>query len=322
MNTTHARIIRKTPRRLPPPGLIDIQVNGYQGIDFSAPGLTVDDVRKATLALVRKGTAAYCPTVVTSMPAVYEQNLPVLARAMREPDLRDRLLGIHIEGPFIARPACGAHRPEWLLKPDIAIFDRWQALAEGGIRILTLAPELEGAIELTRHAARQGVVVSLGHHMADAASIARAIKAGARCCTHVGNGIPNQLPRHPNPIWTQLAEDRLVGLFITDSHHLPAEFVRVAFRAKGASRCIVTSDAAPVAGLPPGEYSSLGTTVVLERTGRLSVKDGSSLAGSSATMADCMRWLKSLKVLSAADLRRVGRTNALRLLGWGSPKLR
>ncbi len=300
---------------IPADGFVDLQVNGFMGVDFSAPGLTVADVRRATLALAERGTAAYCPTVVTNELATYEQNLPVLAQAMKEPDLRGRIPGIHIEGPFLAPLACGAHRPDLLRKPDRALFDRWQALAEGHIRILTLAPELDGAPALIRHVTQQGVVVSLGHHMADAAAIDRAVAAGARCCTHLGNGIANQLPRHPNPIWTQLADDRLTGMFITDGHHLPAEFVRVAIRAKGIEQFIVTSDAASVAGLAPGEYTSLGIAVVLEPSGRLSVKNGVALAGSSATLADCIRWLSSLGVLSPAQLRQVGRTNPLRLLG-------
>jgi N-acetylglucosamine-6-phosphate deacetylase len=219
-----------------PDGWVDVQVNGYVGVDFSTAGLTVDDVRRATEELVRRGTAAYCPTVITCAPEVYEQNLQVLAAAMREPDLRPHLLGIHLEGPFLANDAKGAHQTRWLQRPDIALFDRWMKLAEGRIRLLTLAPELEGADALIRHATGCGVTVLIGHHVGDNASIDRAARAGARGCTHLGNGIPNVLPRHPNPIWTQLADDRLVGLFIADGYHLPAEFVKVALRAKGLER--------------------------------------------------------------------------------------
>ncbi len=297
-----------------PDGWVDLQVNGYVGVDFSKAGLTVADVRRVTEELVRRGTAGFCPTVVTCAPEVYEQNLPVLAAAMRAPDLQPHLLGIHLEGPFLADAAKGAHPARWLLRPDISLFDRWMSLAEGQLRLLTMAPELEGADTLIRHATGCGVTVLLGHHVGDNVSIDRAVRAGARGCTHLGNGIPNVLPRHPNPIWTQLADDRLMGLFIADGHHLPVEFVKVALRAKGLERWVVTSDAAPVAGLPPGEYECLGQTVISEPGGRISVKNLASLAGSSATMADCMAWLRSWSGLSEADLLRIGRHNPLCLL--------
>lgn len=295
-------------------GYVDLQVNGFAGVDFSSPGLTVEAVRRVAGELARRGTAAFCPTVTSTALPVYEANLAVLADAMTEPDLRRRVLGIHIEGPFIAPKGKGAHAARFLRKPDTALFDCWQRLARGGIRILTLAPELPGADALVRHVTRRGVIASLGHHVSDAQSIHRAVAAGATCCTHLGNGIPNMLPRHPNAIWTQLADDRLTGMFITDGHHLPADFVRVAWRVKGAAKFIVTSDSAPIAGLPPGRYNYLGGRMISEPGGRLVMADGQTLAGSSATMSDCMRWLKSLGILSRDDLRRVGRLNALALL--------
>jgi N-acetylglucosamine-6-phosphate deacetylase len=298
-----------------PDGWVDLQVNGFAGVDFSAPGLTVADVRQATRALVARGTAAYCATLVSCAPERYEENLPVLASAMDEPDIRPHLLGIHLEGPFLTRDACGAHSADLLQRPSVPLLERWMKRASGRVAILTLAPELDGAEAVIRCAAALGVVVSLGHHLADQDAVARAVDAGAMCSTHLGNGIPNTLPRHPNPIWTQLADDRLTGLFITDGHHLPPEFVRVALRAKGIERFVVTSDAASIAGLPPGEYVWQGKTVVSEPGGRVALKHGTALAGSSATMADCLTWLRSWSGLSETDLRRIGRSNPLRLLG-------
>lgn len=297
-----------------PAGWVDLQVNGFLGVDFSAPGLRVDDVRRVTRELVRRGTGAYCPTVVTCALATYAENLPVLARAMAEPDLRPHLLGIHLEGPFLSPGASGAHPPEHLRAPEVALFDQWQHAAGGTIRLLTLAPELPGADALIRHAAGRGVVVSLGHHLADDAVLARAIDAGARVCTHIGNGIPNTLARHPNPIWSQLAADALAGMFITDGHHVPAAFVQVAWRAKGASRFVVTSDAAPVAGLPPGNYQCWGLPIISEPGGRIVRRDGNSLAGSSSSMAECIHWVRSVLPLAESDIERIGRTNALQLL--------
>jgi N-acetylglucosamine-6-phosphate deacetylase len=297
-------------------GYIDLQVNGYQDVNFSTPGLSVADIRRITQILLKRGTAAYCPTVVTSDLSVYEQNLPILAKAMMEPDLCDHLLGLHLEGPFISKPASGAHPQEHIRPPDVRLLDHWQSLSGNRVRIITLAPEAEGAEAFIRHATGQGIVCSLGHHVGDDASIKRAVDAGASLCTHLGNGIPNTLPRHPNPIWTQLADDRLTGMFITDGHHLPKSFIRVAIRAKGVSRFIVTSDVAPPGGMPPGEYKAIGGAVILDPSGRLYVKDGNSLAGSSSTMEQCMEWLDSLGVLSPSELMEVGRNNPLRMLGY------
>ncbi|MDA0991276.1 MAG: amidohydrolase family protein [Verrucomicrobia bacterium] len=296
-------------------GFVDLQVNGFLGIDFSAEGLTVDAVRTVTRELVRRGTAAFCPTIITAPPAWLEENLPILARACREPDLEPHLLGIHLEGPFFAAASRGAHQAEWLREPDVALFDRWQTLAEGRIRILTLAPELPGADLLIEHASKAGVVVSLGHHLADDASITRAAQAGARASTHLGNGIPNMLPRHPNPIWAQLACDELLAMIIPDGHHIPESFIRTVLKTKGVSNTIVVSDVSPVAGQPPGDYVFAGNPVVIEPSGRIAVKDRDSLAGSSATMLDCMNIMAGLGCLSEADLWSLGRDNPLQLLG-------
>lgn len=298
-----------------PAGWVDLQVNGYAGVDFSSPGLQVADIRRATEALVRRGTAAYCPTIITSDPGIYEATLPALAKAMTEPDLKPHLLGIHLEGPFLSAQARGAHPKRLLQRPDAAHFDRWMDLANGRIVMLTVAPELEGCETLIRHAVSRRVVVSLGHHMANGSDIDRAVSAGAACCTHLGNGIPNMLPRHPNQLWTQLAEPRLTAMLITDGHHLPADFVRVALKTKGVDNIVITSDVAPIAGLPPGEHLFAGVSVISEPNGRISVKGENTLAGSSATLDDCIAWLRSLGVLSEQELMRAGRLNPLRLLG-------
>jgi N-acetylglucosamine-6-phosphate deacetylase len=291
-------------------------VNGFLGVDFSAPGLKEDDVARVSSELARRGTGAFCPTVVTSSLEVYEENLPVLARATEE-ELPARILGIHLEGPFIspAEGARGAHPREHCRAPDPALLERLLELARGRAALLTLAPELEGACPLVERATRSGLAVGIGHTLAGPDEIARAVEAGARFSTHLGNGLPSSVDRHSNPLWPQLAEDRLAGLFITDGHHLPAEFTRTALRAKGARGFVVTSDSSSVAGLPPGEYEALGARVVLEPAGRLGLAGTRYLAGSSACMLDCMNHLASLGELDEAGLAAVGRTNALALAG-------
>ncbi|MDA2938998.1 glucosamine-6-phosphate isomerase, partial [Acidobacteria bacterium AH-259-A15] len=252
-------------------GFVDLQVNGYQGVDFSAPGLDLEQLRLVVHSLRKEGTIAFCPTIITSPVEVYEQNLPVLARAMDEPDLAPHLLGIHVEGPFISPQdgARGAHPRRHTALPEIPLYDRLRQLAENRIALVTLAPELPGAKSLIQHIIRTGAAVSLGHHLANRQAIEEACEYGAVAATHLGNAIPNLLPRHPNPLWDQLDEDRLMVMLITDGHHVPDTFIRVVARLKGPQRLIVVSDSAPPAGLPPGRYHTLGQDVILEENGRL-----------------------------------------------------
>ncbi len=298
-------------------GFIDIQINGFKGIDFSAPTLTIEQVRMATRELVKAGTTAYCPTLVTSSLDNYKHSLPVLAEALRDKELKPHLLGIHMEGPFISpiEGARGAHPPENIIRADVDTFKRFQEWADGNIVLLTLAPEVAGAMALIRHASANGTVVSMGHHMADDSVMTKAVQAGVHLCTHLGNGMPNMINRHQNPLWWQLTCDDISGIFITDGHHLPADFIKVALRAKTIKRFIVVSDATDLGGLKPGDYHFKGHAVVLEKSGRIGFKGTPYLAGSSATMLQCMNYLASLNLMNEKELWAVGRDNPLRLLG-------
>jgi len=298
-------------------GFIDLQVNGWKGIDFTAPGLALDLVREVTFDLRRHGTLAYCPTVTTAPETTLRENLAVLAQAMDDPEIGGHLLGIHLEGPFISPEpgASGVHPKAFIQPPSVEAFTRFQEWARGRIAILTLAPEVDGALALTRAASEQGGVVSIGHHMASNAAMQAAVDAGARCATHIGNGLPNQIHRHQNPLWWQLAADELWGLFITDGHHLPPALIKVALRAKTLDRFIVTSDASPLAGMPVGTYHAFGKEVEVEPSGRIWCEESSGLAGSHANMLECMNVLASLNLLTEDELWQVGFANPLALLG-------
>jgi N-acetylglucosamine-6-phosphate deacetylase len=301
-------------------GFVDLQVNGYAGVNFSDPGLTLEQVERVTRLLAQRGTLAFCPAVITSAQETYRCALPVLAEAIRwqTPGEQERslLLGIHLEGPFISpqEGAVGVHPRQHVQLPSAAMLDELYALAGGQVALLTLAPELPGALEVIHRARQLGVVVSIGHTLADAAAVRSAVQAGARFSTHLGNGCPNLLHRHLNPLWPQLAAPELTAMLITDGHHLPPEVMAVMLAAKGAGRIIVTSDAAPAAGCPPGEYAFFGTRVLLEPSGRLRNLQADTLAGSSATMLECMNTLAGLGLLSESDLWRVGRDNPLSAL--------
>jgi N-acetylglucosamine-6-phosphate deacetylase len=305
-------------------GFVDLQVNGFGGINFSSTTLTVEDVELAVAALAMRGTIAFCPTLITSSLVTYRQVLPVLAKAMRSPECAGSLLGIHLEGPFISpvEGAVGVHPAEHVQAPSLGMFDELYHLAEGRVSLLTLAPELPGALDLIEHAVRLGVRVSIGHTMADDRAVRQAVEAGARFSTHLGNGCPNLLHRHHNPIWPQLASPDLSAMIITDGHHLPPPVIAAFLAAKGVERILVTSDAAPLAGCPPGEYSIFGTRVLLEPGGRLRSLERDNLAGSASTMLECMNFLAGLDLLSEEDLWRVGRDNPLAALGMRPSDLR
>lgn len=301
---------------LPISGFIDLQVNGYLGVDFSSPDLTEEDFIAACESLFRAGTAAFLPTVITCPLDVYERNLPMIASVIARDEYRGRLPGIHLEGPFISPVpgAVGAHRPEWVRDPDVSIFKQINAWAKHSIRLLTLAAERDGAVELARYADGQGIVVSNGHTLATQADLDRFAQAGASALTHLGNGLPHQLHKYTNPLWAGLADDRYTAMMIGDGHHLPGDVLKVMIRAKGVPRTVIVSDAAPIAGLPPGKYTTLGNEVVLEESGRLINPEKGFLVGSSATLLGCMNYMAFLRLFTLEDLLSIGFYNPLKLM--------
>jgi N-acetylglucosamine-6-phosphate deacetylase len=303
--------------QLPIPGFVDLQVNGYLGVDFSSPDLTIDSFSMACRALLHKGTAAFLPTLITSPVDVYARNLPLIASALALPEFRGRLLGIHLEGPFISpqQGAVGAHNPAWVQPPDLDLLLHLDAWADHSIRMVTLAAELEGAERLAAWAAGQGKLVSIGHTLGSPDDLERLSQAGAHSLTHLGNGLPKLLPKFANPLWAGLADDRYTAMLIGDGHHIPDGILRAMIRLKGLERTVIVSDAAPISGMPPGEYLTLGNPVILEESGRLYNPFTDGLVGSSATLLQCMNHLASLGFLSQKELLQVGFYNPLRLIG-------
>lgn len=239
------------------PGLIDIQFNGYGGQEFSAADLTPEKVAEITLQMDAFGVTRYCPTLTTASLEVIEHALRSIAAACEQSAaVARRIAGIHVEGPYLSTEdgARGAHPREHCRRPDADEFRRMQQAAGGRIRVFTMAVEFEEAPEFIRRVAGSGVVVAIGHTAADSAQIRAAVDAGARMSTHLGNGSHPMIPRHSNYIWDQLADDRLLAGLIVDGHHLPPPLVKTFVRAKTPGRCILVSDIAGQAGLPPGRY--------------------------------------------------------------------
>lgn len=298
------------------PGFVDLQVNGYVGVDFSSHDLTEERFIYACKELIKQGTVAFLPTVITSSPLIFERNLKLIACVMDHAEIRGHIMGIHVEGPFISEVdgARGAHNLEWVMKPDIGFLDKMYKWSDGRIKLLTIAAELEGASDLCEHAVNLDITVSLGHQMATDADLNNLAASGATALTHLGNGLPGLLPRHKNPLWAGIANDNYVAMVIADGHHLPPAVLKTIFRTKGTSKVVVVSDMSPIAGLPPGKYTTLGNEVVLEESGYLYNPDTGYLVGSSSTMKDCMNYLSSLKILSEEELIDLCFYNPLRLI--------
>ena len=300
-------------------GWIDLQVNGYAGVDFNAPGLSVAAVKAETERLAADGTVGYLPTLVTGDPEMLIGMVRIVLEARRKYAVCEKsILGFFLEGPFISdRPgAVGTHPVEWVRPPDLALFNRFQDAAEGLIRMVNVAAEVPGMPDFVRAVSATGVTVSLGHQLAKSpADIEPCIAAGARAFTHLGNGIPNEVNRHDNIVCTALVEDRASVMFIPDGHHLPDTMLRLYTRAVPLKRLIAVSDAQYPAGLPPGEYEVCGAHARLEPNGLLWNPSRNCLVGATTPIAKCMQILQERIGLTQDDCRVVGRDNALKLIG-------
>jgi N-acetylglucosamine-6-phosphate deacetylase len=267
--------------RVDRPGLFDLQVNGFAGVDFSDAGASDEVLGRALDAMRPTGVTRCLPTLITSALESFAACARRLVR-LGHP----AVAGIHMEGPYLSPEDGyrGAHARAFVRPADLDDFRRRQDAAEGRIVLVTLAPEVPGALPLVEHLVAAGVRVAIGHTAADGAQVRAAVAAGATLSTHLGNGCPGLLPRHPNVIWEQLGEDRLLASFILDGHHLPPATARAMVRAKTPARTILVTDAIAAAGMPPGRYSLAGQAVELDAAGRVAAPGAANLAGSALTL--------------------------------------
>lgn len=300
------------------PGLIDIQINGYAGHDFCSGETTVDDVVGVAEKITEAGVTAFCPTVTTNSYTAMEVSLRSIATACDKSDIaRWRILPIHMEGPYISPVdgPRGAHPLEHVRKPDWDEFTRLQGAAGGRIGLVTLAPELPDALDFIARARKAGVVVAIGHHAATREQISAAVAAGAVLSTHLGNGSHNQMHRHHNYIWEQLANDALMASIIVDGHHLPPAVVKSFYRVKGPNRLILISDAISAAGLPPGQYQLMGLDIEMKEDGSVRLAGTPYLAGSTVKLCDTLHYVIDFAGASLGEAITMAATNPARLLG-------
>jgi len=267
------------------PGFFDLQVNGFAGVDFNDPRCTLERLQHATESLRATGVTRFLPTLITSSLSAFSR----CARNFAELPT-SAAVGIHMEGPYISPldGPRGAHPREHVVEASIDDFKRRQEAACGHIVLVTVAPEVGGAIRLIEYLASQNVRVGLGHTGASPQQIQDAISAGATLATHLGNGCAKMLPRHPNVIWEQLAADELLATFIVDGHHLPATTFKSMVRAKSPARSILVSDATAAAGSAPGFYTLGEARFELSASGRVAVQGTPYMAGSALTMPEAV----------------------------------
>lgn len=300
------------------PGLVDLQVNGYMGIDFNSPALTVEQVHQVTRLLQAVGVVKYCPTVITNSEEAMSESIRTIAAAcIMDEVTQNSVAGIHLEGPFISREdgPRGAHPAEFVTPPDIGLLQRLQRAGNGLIRIVTMSPEWDGSDAFIEQCVQEGIIVSIGHTAASSEQIVDAVRCGAAMSTHLGNGAHLMLPRHPNYLWDQLAADSLHTCFIADGFHLPDAVQKVIMRVK-KEKAILVSDAAHLAGLPAGDYKThIGGRVTLTESGKLHLTDQPELlAGSAQMLIQGISRLVHMRLCTMEEAWNMGSIHPWRLL--------
>jgi len=298
------------------PGLIDIQINGYMGIDFASQDLTIEGLREATKALWKEGVTTFLPTLITADQESLKNSFSILSESLDDEEIGMSIPGFHLEGPYISpvKGFRGAHLEKYIRQPDWNEFMELQKAANNGIKLITVAPEVEGAIPFIQECSKNGIVVSLGHHNGNTEQIKQATDAGASMSTHLGNGCANMINRHNNPLWPQLADDRISASIIADGFHLTREEVQCFYKIKGSNRTILVSDALDLAGLEPGEYIRWERKVLLTPD-VVKFPAENVLAGAASPLSTCVGNIMKFTQCTLLDAIQMASTNPAQLIG-------
>jgi N-acetylglucosamine-6-phosphate deacetylase len=263
------------------PGLVDLQVNGYYGTDLA--DCDPDGWALVAGRLPETGTTAFLPTFITAPVATLATTLRSAKKVAEALTAGARVLGVHLEGPFLSPARAGAHRQDWIVPPSPGAVAELMAAGRGLLRLVTLAPEADGALAAVAALTAAGVEVSVGHSDATAAQVAAAAAAGARMVTHLFNAQRGLHHREPGVVGQALTDPRLTSGLIVDLSHVSAAACAIAFAAAPGRICLVT-DAAACAGMPPGRYLLGGQPVELPPGGGAPVRPSGTLAGSALRM--------------------------------------
>ena len=273
-------------------GLVDLQVNGFAGVDFNTPGITGETLKKSLQTMLSLGVTTCLPTLITSSEEHLKSCFRDLENSRKSCKLAKTMIaGYHLEGPFISpHPGfSGWHPVDKIRDADQEMFLRLQEAADGRISLVTLAPEVNGAIPFIKNLVSQGIIVAIGHTSAGSEKIREAVEAGAMLSTHLGNGTSTELSKNNNPIISQLSEDRLSASFIADGYHISQETLKVYLRAKESKRTILITDATAGAAAKPGIYQLGEMELHLDHEPVVYNKKNSRPAGSAVTLDQCVR---------------------------------
>ena len=296
------------------PGFFDIHIHGGSGLDVMRA--SASDLPRLGRFLATHGVTAYFPTTVAapldSTCAALERLADAIEATVSDGPVQARPLGIHLEGPFLSHKRRGVHPPENLVEPTITVFDRlWQA-ARGHVRVLTIAPEIPGAMEVITEAARRNVCVSIGHSDAEMPVAQAAVKAGARHATHTFNAMRPLDHREPGIVGEVLSNNRMTADMIVDGIHVDPAVVELFLKAKGPELAVLITDAISATGMPDGRYQ-LGPIEVDVKNGKAT--SGNSLAGSVLTMDRAVRNVTKFSDWSLRDAVRAATMNPARAVG-------
>lgn len=287
------------------PGLCDLQLNGYGGLDFNGETAPSEEKLLQMVGLYQKeGCTSFLPTLITNAVQAIKERILAFERLRSNPILAAPILGYHIEGPFISPHdgPRGAHPSVYVRKPELEPIEDWHRASGGRLKILTLSPEWENSCEIITKVCALGVVLSIGHTAATAEQITSAVWSGASMVTHFGNGASVELRRHPNFMWQQLAEDGLALGLIPDGFHLPDAVLKTAVSVK-KEKFFLVSDSTAFGGMKAGSYESLiGGKVVLSPEGRLSLAENPALlAGSAQSLRHGVEHMVNAQILPLGE---------------------
>jgi N-acetylglucosamine-6-phosphate deacetylase len=301
------------------PGFIDLQVNGFAGVDYNDPAAPHEAIAKSIRTMFTTGVTRLLPTLITGSEERITGALKNLTSAKREFERAGlaegtAIEGFHVEGPHISPEdgPRGAHPREHVRPPDVEELKRWLEAAEGLVKLVTVSPEWPETPRYVEELTRRGIVASVGHTRATPEEVRAAAAAGATMSTHLGNGAHAVLPKTSSYIWAQLAEDRLTASFIVDGIHLPANFLKSSIRAKGVERSVLVTDAVMPAMCAPGPYELGQVAVELRRDGSVVLRGGTRLAGSALRMDYAIGNAVRLGEVSLRDAIVMATVNAAR----------
>lgn len=304
--------------KITPAGYLDLQVNGFAGVDFNGDDATDDRLRHACQRLRDDGAASFLPTVITAELDAMIRRLARLAEFRQNDALAQEMIaGIHIEGPFISDVPgyVGAHPPQAVRPAKLDELKQLLDAAGGLTRIVTLAPECDPEQRLTRYLAEQGIVVSAGHCNPSIDQLRAAIDAGLSMFTHLGNACPNQVHKHDNIIQRALSlSDQIWCSFIADGAHVPYPALGNYLRAAGVARCVIVSDAISATGLGPGRYPVGDQTVYVGEDCVPRADDDSHLVGSATSVSRMRDNLRTHLRLSEADVAQLTTYNPSKIM--------